>query len=61
MVSVGRSIGRISHELAESKRRNDNLELDVSRLRSPGPLSERARAMGVTEAGSLDTEGSIAR
>ena len=61
MVSVGRSIGQLSREVAESKRRNDNLELEVSRLRSPGPLSERALVLGVTEAGAIDTEGPLAR
>ena len=40
MVTVGRSIGRLSHELAESRRRNDNLALEVSRLRSPGALQD---------------------
>jgi len=61
MVAAGRSIGQLSRELAETRRRNDNLELAVSRLRSPGTLSERARAMGVTETGTIDSEGSLAR
>ncbi|MHC4953510.1 MAG: hypothetical protein ACYTGZ_06440 [Planctomycetota bacterium] len=38
MVTVGRSIGRLSHDVAEFRRRNDNLALEVSRLRSPGAL-----------------------
>ena len=61
MVSVGRSIGMLSHEVAESRRRNDNLELEVSRLRSPGPLSERALVLGVTETGTTEFEGPLAR
>jgi len=61
MVSVGRSIGQLSEEVAESKRRNDNLELEVSRLRSPGPLRERALVLGVTELGDIDVEGPLAR
>ena len=47
LVVVGGSIGHISHDLSESRRRNDNLELEVSRLRSPGPLTERACEAGV--------------
>ena len=47
LVVVGGSIGHISHDLDESRRRNDNLELEVSRLRSPGPLTERACEAGV--------------
>ena len=63
MVTVGRSIGQLSDEVAETKRRNDNLELEVSRLRSPGPLTERALVLGVTEAGDVefDSEGPVAR
>ena len=63
MVTVGRSIGQLTEEVAESKRRNDNLELEVSRLRSPGQLTERALVLGVTEVGALDLdqEGPVAR
>ena len=63
MISVGRSIGQLTDEVSESKRRNDNLELEVSRLRSPGPLTERALVLGVTEQGAveLDLEGPVAR
>ena len=61
MVSVGRSIGQLSSVVAESKRRNDNLELEVTRLRSPGSLSDRARIHGVTEHGGYESEGPLAR
>lgn len=47
LVVVGGSIGHVSHDLSESRRCNDNLELEVSRLRSPGPLTERACEAGV--------------
>jgi len=61
MVSVGRSIGQLTSDVAESKRRNDNLELEVARLRSPGALSDRANVHGVTEHGPIEIEGLIAR
>jgi cell division protein FtsL len=61
MVTVGRSIGQLSQEVSEQKRRNDNLELEVSRLRSPGPLRERALVLGVTETGEALNEGPLAR
>ena len=56
LVVVGRSIGQISHDLAEMRRQNDNLQLEVSRLRSPGPLTDRACAAGVAlpEPGSIE-------
>jgi len=47
LVVVGRSIGHISHDVSELRRGNDNLQLEVSRLRSPDPLTDRAREVGV--------------
>lgn len=47
LVVVGRSIGHISHDVSELRRTNDNLQLEVSRMRSPGPLTDRACEVGV--------------
>lgn len=48
VVTLGRSIGTLNREVVEQERRNENLALELSRLKSPGPLTERARGLGVT-------------
>ena len=47
IISAGRNIGALSHDVAELSRRNDNLALEVSRLRSPAALAARAAEFGV--------------
>jgi hypothetical protein len=46
-----RRIGVLEKLLREQRRRNENAEIARERLASPGALLERARAMGLVEAG----------
>jgi hypothetical protein len=46
-----RRIGVLEQRLREQRRRNENAEIARERLASPGELLERARAMGLFEAG----------
>ena len=61
LIVVGRSIGQISHDVAEFRRSNDNLQLEVSRLRSPGPLTDRAREVGVALPGPEGMGAGVAK
>jgi cell division protein FtsL len=47
VVTLGRSIGTLNQQVEEQERQNENLALELSRLNSPGALSERARELGV--------------
>lgn len=46
-----RRIGVLERRLREQRRRNENAEIARERLASPGALLERARAMGLLDAG----------
>jgi cell division protein FtsL len=56
VVTLGRSIGTLNREVVEQERRNENLALELSRLKSPGALTERARDLGIVPPGREEGE-----
>ena len=56
VITVARSSGALSRQVAELSRRNDNLSLEVSRLRSPGALTNRAITLGVAPLHLVDEQ-----
>jgi hypothetical protein len=47
LYEAGREIGVLASELRECARRNDNQEIRLVGLRSPGELARRAEELGV--------------
>jgi cell division protein FtsL len=47
VASIGRQIGRIESAREEMRKRNENRELELERLRSPARLLDRAVRKGV--------------
>ena len=61
VIAVGRSIGTLARDVAEQDRRNENLALQISRLRSPGAVTERAAELGVAPTGVVDEKDKAAK
>lgn len=47
VVTLGRELGELNRKIDEQVRRNENLELEAARLRSPAALRVRAEELGV--------------
>ncbi|MCZ6786543.1 MAG: hypothetical protein O7E54_05195 [Planctomycetota bacterium] len=53
VVDLGREIGRLGHDIADRRARNENLRLELERESSPVVLIERSQSLGI-----LETKGS---